>query len=88
MIFAMVFWPLYLVMLTFLIRYCTQDARRRGKSPLLVCFLVLFFFLVALLFLPMGLLISPLGLVVWLLFRPVDGPSSPKQFRLEDHRVQ
>ena len=57
------------------IRLCSEDARRRGKSPALVVLAVIFFF--------------PLGLILWLLFRPepVDrGGARP--FRLEDYRVQ
>jgi hypothetical protein len=58
------------------IQACVTDARRRGKSPLLVTLAVLFFF--------------PLGLIAWLLFRPepLDGAGSGRSFRLEDHRVQ
>lgn len=58
------------------IQACWTDARRRGKSPLLVTLAVLFFF--------------PLGLIAWLLFRPepLDGAGSRGSFRLEDHRVQ
>jgi hypothetical protein len=55
---------------------CVRDARRRGKSPVLVTLLVLLSF--------------PLGLVLWLLFRPepIDPPDENEPFRLEDHRVQ
>ncbi len=54
---------------------CAADARRRGKSPVLVVLAVFFFF--------------PLGLIVWLLFRPepID-KGSARPFRLEDYRVQ
>lgn len=38
------------------VRVCVADARRRGKSPLLVTLLVLACF--------------PFGAIVWLLFRP------------------
>jgi len=57
------------------IRLCAADARRRGKSPLLVVLVVFFFF--------------PLGLIVWLLFRPepIDRGGA-RSFRLEDYRVQ
>ncbi len=57
------------------IQFCVADARRRGKSPVLVAVLV------ALLF--------PWGLVAWLLFRP-DPPDQTRTapFRLEDYRVQ
>ena len=37
-------------------RLAALDARRRGKSPILVCILVVVFF--------------PLGALAWLLFRP------------------
>jgi hypothetical protein len=67
---------LFFVLLVLTIRACVTDARRRGKSPLLVAILVIFFF--------------PLGLIAWLLFRPEsqDGGSNSRQFRLKDHRVQ
>ena len=58
------------------IQACWTDARRRGKSPLLVTLAIIFFF--------------PFGLIAWLLFRPepLDGAGSGRSFRLEDHRVQ
>jgi len=58
------------------IQACVTDARRRGKSPLLVSLAVIFFF--------------PLGLIAWLLFRPepLDGDRGGRSFRLKDHRVQ
>jgi hypothetical protein len=43
-------------------RLAAIDARRRGKSPLLVCVIVIFFF--------------PIGAIAWLLFRP--NPIAPK----------
>ncbi len=51
------------------------DARRRGKSPVMVTLAVLVFF--------------PVGLIAWILFRPdrLDG-DGPPPFRLEDHRLQ
>jgi hypothetical protein len=63
-----------LIVVTLFIRASVRDARRRGKSPLLVCLLVLLYF--------------PLGFITWLLFRPEpkDDPSQP--FALEDYRVQ
>jgi uncharacterized RDD family membrane protein YckC len=64
----------YIGMLLWAIRVCVIDARRRGKSPLLVTLLVLFFF--------------PLGLILWLLFRPDATNGTGTSFRLEDHRVQ
>ena len=67
---------LYLALLGLGIRWCGQDARNRGKSPVLVCLVVIFFF--------------PLGLILWLLLRPpVCGPGqSSGSFSLDDYRVQ
>jgi len=67
---------LLLVVLALTIRACVIDARRRGKSPLLVTIAVIFFF--------------PWGLIAWLLFRPdpLDPSTGNRLFRLEDHRVQ
>lgn len=63
-----------LVMLAFTLRVCISDARRRGKSPLLVCIACILFF--------------PWGMIAWLIFRPdpKDGPGA--DFRLGDHRLQ
>lgn len=47
---------LFLFLLLFLVRICVSDARRRGKSPLLVVLLCVLCF--------------PLGSLVWLVFRP------------------
>jgi hypothetical protein len=47
---------LFLVLVGWTVRTTAVDARRRGKSPLLVCLLVFLSF--------------PLGLIVWLVFRP------------------
>ena len=68
-----VFLILVVALLFLTVKACAADARRRGKSPVLVILVVLFCF--------------PLGLLLWLLFRPepVDGA---RQFRLSDHRVQ
>lgn len=55
-----------------------EDAKRRGKSPLLVSLLVLLF-------------AWPLGLLAWLLFRPDEGGpggGGRKPFDINDHRVQ
>lgn len=57
-----------------LLRATASDARRRGKSPLLVILLILISF--------------PLGLIVWLLFRPEPIESDSPPFRLKDHRIQ
>ena len=64
----------FLALLVWTLRVCAADARRRGKSPLLVMLLVLCSF--------------PLGLLLWLLFRtePVNGDG--KKFRLDHYRVQ
>ena len=56
------------------LRVCAADARRRGKSPLLVTLLVFVSF--------------PLGLLLWLLFRPEPLNGGGGGFRLRDHRVQ
>ncbi len=55
---------------------CVADARRRGKSPLLVTILVIFSF--------------PWGLIIWLLFRPrpLDHIGAQRPFRLDNHRLQ
>ena len=60
--------------LAFAMRICISDARRRGKSPALVCIACLLFF--------------PWGTLAWLVFRPdpKDGPGSG--FSLEYHRLQ
>jgi hypothetical protein len=67
---------LYLGIVGIGIKLSIKDARRRGKSPLLVCLATVLFF--------------PLGTIVWLLFRPEPrDPSRPKHtFRLDDHRIQ
>ena len=66
----------FLVLLFLTLKACVADARRRGKSPLLVILAVVFCF--------------PLGLILWLLFRPepLDGRGHSGQFHLGDHRVQ
>jgi len=61
--------------LGFAIKLCTDDALRRGKSPLLVSLACILFF--------------PWGLIAWLLFRPkpID-PNSRGGFNLDEYRVQ
>jgi hypothetical protein len=49
------------------IGWAVRDARRRGKSPLLVLIAVVCFF--------------PFGLIAWLLFRPTSSPA-PVQGRV------
>ncbi len=57
------------------IKFCIEDARRRGKSPVLVTLAAVFFF--------------PWGLIAWLLFRPDPLPDDDRPpFRLKDHRIQ
>ena len=64
---------LLLATLIYSIWACASDARRRGKSPLLVAALVILFF--------------PIGLLIWLLVRPPLS-EKPKPFKLDDHRLQ
>lgn len=58
------------------VRMCAADARRRGKSPWLVCLIAVAFF--------------PVGLLAWLVFRPkiVEPERGQKKFELDDFRVQ
>ncbi len=65
-----------LVLLGVTIRWCVSDARRRGKSPVLVSAAVIFFF--------------PWGLIAWLVFRPdpLGRVRGQQQFRLQDFRRQ
>jgi hypothetical protein len=67
---------LFLILPFLTVKACVADARRRGKSPLLVTLAVFFFF--------------PLGLILWLLFRPepIDADGSHGRFRLDDYRIQ
>lgn len=60
---------LVLVLIAMTIRVVAHDARRRGKSPVLVVLLCLLSF--------------PLGLIVWLIFRPDPLPSQSRRFQLE-----
>lgn len=61
-----------LAFLTLLILWTATDAIKRGKSPLLVCLLVVLSF--------------PLGLVAWVIFRPETGTPNKRRFNLEDYR--
>ena len=67
---------LLLVVLAITVTACVADARRRGKSPVLVVIAVVLCF--------------PWGLIAWLLFRPepLDSANRRRDFRLENHRVQ
>ena len=66
----------FIAVVILLSKWSIADAKMRGKSPILVCLAVVFFF--------------PWGLVAWLLFRPepVHSANSRRPFRLEDYRVQ
>ncbi len=61
-----------LAFLTLLTLWTANDARERGKSPVLVCLLVLLSF--------------PFGLVAWLAFRPETMTPGRRRFNLEDYR--
>jgi hypothetical protein len=55
--------------------FCAQDAKRRGKSPVLVALVIFLFF--------------PLDWIAWLVFRPEPlDKGGARPFRLEDYRVQ
>jgi len=64
------------VVALFLVPWSIEDAKLRGKSPLVVSLAVVLFF--------------PWGLFAWLVFRPnrTNAAGSKRPFRLEDHRVQ
>ena len=64
----------FVVLLGWTLSVCARDARRRGKSPLLVTLLIFLSF--------------PLGLIVWLLFRPEPLNPPDRSFHLKDHQVQ
>ena len=68
-----VLFALFLVIFVTVILFCIHDARRRGKSAILVILAVVFFF--------------PFGLIAWLLFRPEPIDYSHR-FDLRNHRVQ
>ncbi len=68
------FFALLFVGFVLLASAIARDARRRGKSPVLVMLLMLISF--------------PLGLIVWLLFRPEPIEPDNEPFDLRDHRVQ
>jgi hypothetical protein len=63
-----------LVVIAMTIGAIADDARRRGKSPVLVVLLCLLLF--------------PLGIILWLIFRPAPLPPNQQRFRLEDRQVQ
>ncbi len=56
------------------IRLAADDARRRGKSPVLVSIACVLFF--------------PWGLVAWILFRPAPIDKGKGGFELENDRAQ
>jgi len=61
-----------LAFLTLLMLWTANDAIERGKSPVLVCLLVLLSF--------------PFGVVAWLVFRPETTAPRRRRFNLEDYR--
>jgi hypothetical protein len=73
-VWALLLFPL--VLAVFLVPWSIQDAKLRGKSPLLISLAVVLFF--------------PLGLLAWLIFRPqpMDPTERNRRFHLEDYRVQ
>lgn len=73
-VWALLLFPLVAAVL--LVPWSIQDAKLRGKSPLLISLAVVFFF--------------PWGLIAWLIFRPepIDPTKLNRRFRLEDYRVQ
>ena len=62
-----------ILLLVLTVKGCVKDARRRGKSPLLVIIAVIFFF--------------PFGLIAWILFRPEPLNSRRGRFDLENYRA-
>ena len=62
---VILFLAFVLVMIAMMIRVIANDARRRGKNPVLVVLLCLLSF--------------PLGLVLWLIFRPERLPREKPQ---------
>jgi hypothetical protein len=71
---VMIFLVIFLGLIVWTLSAVAADARRRGKSPLLVVLVAVFFF--------------PLGLILWPLFRPKPMDGGNRGFRLNDHRVQ
>jgi uncharacterized membrane protein YwaF len=71
---AILFIGTLLLAFALVVRITVKDARRRGKSPVLVTLLVLISF--------------PLGLIVWRLFRPEPIDPQGPPFRLKDYRIQ
>jgi len=71
---GVIFIAILLTIIAIALRIVANDARRRGKSPVLVVLLCLLSF--------------PLGLIVWLIFRPELLSRRRQPFRLQDRRVQ
>jgi glycerol-3-phosphate acyltransferase PlsY len=63
-----------LILFFLLLKWCCDDARLRGKSPVFVCIAVIFFF--------------PWGLIAWMLFRPKPIKPEENKFDLRDYRQQ
>jgi hypothetical protein len=68
------FFAVLLAPLLLLINFAVRDARRRGKSALLVSIACVFFF--------------PWGWIAWLLFRPDPTYRGKTSFELQDYRAQ
>jgi type IV secretory pathway TrbL component len=70
------FMLLLLTLVVFYIRWAGNDAYRRGKSPYVIAFAVVFFF--------------PMGLLAWLIFRPplIRGRPRPISETAPVHRAQ
>lgn len=66
---------LYLAAAVWSTRLAAIDARHRGRSPVLVCILVIVLF--------------PLGAIAWLVFRPAPVETNNKSvdFNLDDRRI-
>jgi len=62
----------FLLLIVFTVKICIDDARRRGKSPLLVLFSFPLGVIIWLLFRP----------------EPLKGAGAQQKFRLDDHRLQ
>jgi hypothetical protein len=75
-VFGVIGLSVALAILWMAIGWCVRDARRREKSPVLVCLAVILFF--------------PWGLLAWLVFRPEpsDVGKGRLPFRLDHHRLQ
>jgi hypothetical protein len=64
----------FFALIVWCIKLAVNDAKRRGKSPVLVAIACVFFF--------------PWGLVAWILFRPDPIDRRKDGFELENYRLQ